>query len=122
MITILSTNWAQAWGMAGISVSVVFSILVLLVLVLYIFTFVAEGMGAKGADASKPKSVTGAEFAKAQETDQAAAYVSASEADKVAIATAVHLYLANQHDEESGVLTICHLDHPAWHAELNDHL
>ena len=115
---ILSTDWGMAWSMAGISVGVVFSILILLVLVLYLFSAVATGKAAKTEEAAKPKVLTGAEYIKSKQADIA----SASDLDQVAIATAVYLYMANQHDEESGILTIHHTDHSAWHAELNKHL
>ncbi len=118
MISILSTDWGLAWGMAGISVGVVFAILVLLVGVLYVFSAVAKGATAKAEAPAKPKVLTGAEFVKSKQADIA----SASDADKAAIATAIFLYMGNQHDEESGILTIHHMDHPAWHAELNKHL
>ena len=118
MITTLSTDWGLAWGMAGISVGVVFSILILLVLVLYIFSAVAKGAAAKAESAAKPKVLTGAEYVKSKQANIA----SASELDKAAIATAVYLYMGGQHDEESGILTIHHTDHTAWHAELNRHL
>ncbi len=104
--------------MAGISVGVVFTILILLVCVLYIFSAIAAGKSAKAQEAAKPKVLTGAEYVKAKQAKLA----DASEAEKVAIATAVYLYMGNQHDEESGVLTIHHTDHTAWHAELNRHL
>ena len=55
MISILSTDWGLAWGMAGISVGVVFTILLLLVCVLYIFSAVAKGSAAKVEAAAKPK-------------------------------------------------------------------
>lgn len=117
-MTILSTDWGLAWGMAGISVGVVFTILVLLVCVLYIFSALAKGSVAKVETVAKPKVLTGAEYVKSKQADIA----SASEAEQAAIATAVYLYMGNQHDEESGILTIHHTDHPAWHAELNKHL
>ncbi|MBR4534337.1 MAG: OadG family protein [Bacteroidaceae bacterium] len=117
-MTILSTDWGLAWGMAGISVGVVFTILVLLVCVLYIFSALAKGSAAKVETVAKPKVLTGAEYVKSKQADIA----SASEAEQAAIATAVYLYMGNQHDEESGILTIHHTDHPAWHAELNKHL
>ena len=104
--------------MAGISVGVVFTILILLVLVLYVFHFVAADKAVKAAEASKPKVLTGAEYIKSKQADIAAA----SDIDKIAIATAIYLYSGNQHDEESGILTIHHTDHSAWHAELNEHL
>lgn len=108
----------MAWGMAGISVGVVFTILVLLVCVLYVFSAVAAGKAMKAEAAAKPKVLTGAEYIKSKQADIA----SASDLDKVAIATAVYLYMGNQHDEESGILTIHHTDHTAWHAELNEQL
>ena len=117
-MTLLSTDWGQAWGMAGISVCVVFSILVLLVGVLYIFSAVATSTQARTAAAVKPKVLTGADYVKSKQADIA----TASDAERAAIATAVYLYMGNQHDEESGVLTIHHTDHTAWHAELNRHL
>ena len=118
MITTLSTDWGMAWGIAGISIGVVFAILILLVCVLYIFHFIAAGNEAKAAKAAKPKVLTGAEFVKSKQSSIA----TASELDKVAIATAVYLYMGGQHDDESGVLTIHHHNHTAWHAELNRHL
>ena len=117
-MTLLSTNWAQAWMMAGISVGVVFTILILLVGVLYVFSAVAKGTQAKAAVVAKPKVLTGAEYIKSKQADIA----SASDVERAAIATAVYLYMGNQHDEESGILTIHHTDHTAWHAELNRHL
>mgnify|MGYP002626011785 CR=1 FL=1 len=117
-MTLLSTDWGLAWGMAGISVGVVFSILLLLVLVLYVFSYFAAGSAAKAAEAAKPKVLTGAEYVKSKQ----ASIAGASDLDKVALATAVYLYTANTHDEESGILTIHHDDHTAWHAELNRHL
>ena len=117
-MTLLSTDWGLAWGMAGISVGVVFSILLLLVCVLYVFSAVAKGSTAKAEAAAKPKVLTGAEFVKSKQ----ASIADASELDKLAIATAIYLYTANQHDEESGLLTIHHTEHTAWHAELNRHL
>lgn len=115
---LLSTDWGLAWGMAGISVGVVFTILLLLVCVLYIFSAVAKGSAAKVEAAAKPKVLTGAEYIKSKQADIA----SASDVEKAAIATAIFLYMGNQHDEESGILTIHHTDHTAWHAELNRHL
>ena len=118
MLTLLSTDWGLAWGMAGISVGVVFAILILLVGVLYVFSLVFAAKSAPGETAAKKKVLTGAEFVKSQQADIA----HASDMDEVALATAVYLYLGNQHDEESGRLTIHHTDHTAWHAELNKHL
>ena len=86
--------------------------------VLYCFSYIAAGKAAKAEEAAKPKVLTGAEYIKSKQADIA----SASDIDQIAIATAIYLYTANQHDEESGILTIHHTDHSAWHAELNEHL
>ncbi|MCR4994768.1 MAG: OadG family protein [Bacteroidales bacterium] len=114
MITTLYTDWGLAWGMAGISVGVVFTILITLVLVLYIFHWVAAGKNDKAQQPAKPAALADA--------DVKAQHAGTTEADPLAIATAVYLYMANQHDEESGILTIRHTPNSAWHAELNKHL
>ena len=104
---LLSTDWGQAWTMAGISVGVVFSILVLLVVILQVFSLVAAGKKVKPTAVAAPaaKSVSGS-----------------SAADEAAVATAVYLYLNGRHDEESGILTIHVNEHSLWHEELNDRL
>lgn len=94
--------------LAGISVCVVFSILIVLVLVLQVFSMVAAGAGKK-APAAKP----------AVRTSETVSIADATDIDKVAVATAVYLYMNDMHDEESGRLTIAHNDLTAWHAELN---
>lgn len=106
---LLSTDWGQAWTMAGISVGVVFAILVLLVVILQIFSVVAAGKTVKPAVA-------------APATGGSTPAPKASEADKAAVATAVYLYLNGRHDEESGILTIHVNEHSLWHEELNDRL
>ncbi|MBQ8969547.1 MAG: OadG family protein [Bacteroidaceae bacterium] len=109
---LLTTDWGQAWTMAGISVGVVFSILVLLVIVLQLFSAVASGNGAaKPAVAAAPPISGGANSS-----------AKGSANDEAAVATAVYLYLNGRHDEESGVLTINVNDHSLWHEELNDRL
>ena len=95
---LLLTDWSTAWLMAGMSVGVVFFILVLLVLVLQVFNMVS------GSSASQK--------AEHEETN----------ADEVAVATAVYLYLSSHHDEESGLLTIHVNGHSGWHEELNNRL
>ena len=107
---LMTTDWGQAWTMAGISVGVVFSILVVLVIVLNIFSAVAQGGKVKPATApasadKSPKSVK-----------------KGSAADEAAVAMAVYLYMNGRHDEESGILTIHVNEHSLWHEELNDRL
>ena len=105
---LLTTDWGQAWTMAGISVGVVFTILVLLVLVLCVFSYVASGKTEKPASTTAPASPKSTK--------------KVSKADEAAVATAVYLYLNGRHDEESGVLTIHVNEHSLWHEELNERL
>ncbi len=110
---LLTTDWGQAWAMAGISVGVVFCILLLLVCVLAVFSAVAQGKPEANAVSAvspvvSPKSVR--------------AVSSASGADEAAVAMAVYLYLNGRHDDESGVLTINVNEHSLWHEELNERL
>ena len=102
---LLTTDWGQAWAMAGISVGVVFSILVILVLVLMAFSYVAQDKAQKPVAAAAPKSSK-----------------KVSKADEAAVAMAVYLYMNGHHDEESGVLTIRVNEHSLWHEELNERL
>lgn len=87
---------AQTWSLAGISIGVVFGILVALVAVLGIFTIVAKKTKEKAVEV-KSDIVANKQVKVAQE---------ASEQDKAALAMAVYLYYNDDHDHESGVLTI----------------
>ncbi len=107
---LLTTDWGQAWTMAGISVGVVFSILVLLVLVLAVFSLVAQGKKASPAGVVPAVQKSAPKVSKAGGTDEAA------------VAMAVYLYMNGRHDEESGVLTIHVNEHSLWHEELNERL
>ncbi len=106
----LSTDWGTAWLMTGIGFGVVFAILVLLVLVLSCFSifFTLLDRPAKAAPVASGASV--------------APVASASEADKAAVAVALHLYMSDAHDEESGVLTIQQTPYSEWHEVLNTRL
>lgn len=104
---LLTTDWGQAWTMAGISVGVVFSILVVLVLVLMVFSAVAQSNKVKPVAAVTPAPKSASK---------------GSAADEAAVAMAVYLYMNGRHDEESGVLTIHVNEHSLWHEELNDRL
>lgn len=108
-MTLLTTDWGQAWTMAGISVGVVFTILLLLVCVLVIFSLVARGNKEKPAVAQ----VATVASKSAQK---------GSQADEAAVAMAVYLYMNGRHDEESGILTIHVNEHSLWHEELNERL
>lgn len=86
----------ETWELAGISVGVVFGILVALVAVLSIFTAIAKNTQAKLVEVKSDISTN----------KQAKAFSEASEQDKAALAVAVYLYFHDDHDHESGVLTI----------------
>ena len=108
---LLTTDWGQAWTMAGISVGVVFSILVVLVLVLVVFSMIAQSGKVKPAVA-----VASAPQKSSKSAPKAGA------ADEAAVAMAVYLYMNGRHDDESGVLTIHVNEHSLWHEELNERL
>jgi len=111
-IILAVTNWNDVWAMTGIGIGVVFLVLVLLVFVLMLLGKVVPLMNKKTASPA----------ASATSTGSANDETSVSGAEEVAIATAVYLYLQDMHDEESGVLTICHTPGTLWHHELNKHL
>lgn len=90
------TVTVETWELAGISVGVVFGILVSLVAVLGIFTAIAKNTKAKVVEVKTDISTN----------KQAKAFSEASEQDKAALAVAVYLYFHDDHDHESGVLTI----------------
>ena len=109
-MTILLTNWSSAWLMTGLGFGTVFVILLVLFFVLSIFSKVTRK--------TRDKVLTGVEAVKnVVEKDEIA-----DNLRNAAIATAVYLYMQGRHDEESGIITIHHPDHPLWHAELNEHL
>lgn len=107
---ILATNWGTAWLMTGMGFGVVFLILILLVIILSIFSSVFV-KPAKAAD-TKPAAMA----------QMAQPIANASEDDKAAVAVALYLYLNNQHDEESGKLTIVPTPNAGWHSVLNTRL
>ena len=96
--------------MTGLGIGTVFVILLVLFFVLSIFSKVTRK--------TRDKVLTGVEAVKnVVEKDEIAENLR-----NAAIATAVYLYMQGRHDEESGIITIHHPDHPLWHAELNEHL
>ncbi|MBP5770447.1 MAG: OadG family protein [Bacteroidaceae bacterium] len=109
-MTILSTNWSTVWLMTGLGIGTVFVILIVLFFVLSIFSKVTRK--------TRDKVLTGVEAVKSVVEKEEIA----ENLRNAAIATAVFLYMQGRHDEESGVITIHHPDHPLWHAELNEHL
>ena len=110
MIISLSINWSTVWLMTGLGIGTVFVILILLFLVLSVFSTVTRK--------TRDKIKTGVEAVKVVVEKEEIA----ESTRNAAIATAVYLYMQGRHDEESGIVTIHHTDHSAWHAELNEHL
>ncbi len=109
-MTILVTNWSTVWLMTGLGIGTVFVILIVLFCVLSVFSSVTRK--------TRDKVLTGVEAVKnVVEKEEIAENIT-----NAAIATAVYLYMQGRHDEESGIITIHHPDHPLWHAELNQHL
>lgn len=96
--------------MTGLGIGTVFVLLFVLFLVLSVFSTVTR----KTRDKVKAGVVVVKEVVEKEEI--------AESTRNAAIATAVYLYMQGRHDDESGVVTIHHTDHPAWHAELNQHL
>lgn len=96
--------------MTGLGIGTVFVLLFVLFLVLSVFSTVTR----KTRDKVKAGVVVVKEVVEKEEI--------AESTRNAAIATAVYLYMQGRHDDESGVVTIHHADHPAWHAELNQHL
>lgn len=101
---ILLTDWAAAWKMTGMGVGIVFAILVILVLILQIMGFISAH-----TKSSKPAATTGGTGTGSSEV---------TEQDLAAVATTVHLYQNDLHDNESGILT-WHPTETGWHSELN---
>ena len=108
---LLSISDPQIWLLAGISILVVFAILIILVLILGIFSSVAKSTSAK-ANVAKTSALKGM---------QANAQGKAGEADKAAVAMALHLYFQERDNSESHVLTIAPYQ-TAWGAQLNPRL
>ena len=96
--------------MTGLGIGTVFVILLVLFGVLSIFSKVTRK--------TRDKVLTGVEAVKnVVEKEEIAENLR-----NAAIATAVYLYMQGRHDDESGIITIHHPEHPLWHAELNQHL
>ena len=96
--------------MTGLGIGTVFVILLVLFFVLSVFSKVTRK--------TRDKVLTGVEAVKnVVEKEEIA-----ENTRNAAIATAIYLYMQGRHDDESGVITIHHMDHPLWHAELNEHM
>ena len=106
----LATNWSTVWLMTGLGIGTVFVILIVLFCVLSVFSTVTRK--------TRDKVLTGVEAVKSVVEKEEIA----ENTRNAAIATAIYLYMQGRHDDESGIITIHHPDHPNWHAELNEHL
>lgn len=106
MMTLL-TDWGKAWQMTGMGIGIVFAILVILVLILTL-------MGKISASKTQSSAVQPG----TQASNCGCAEGKPSEDELAAVATVVQMYLNDQHDYESGVLT-WHPHETAWHSELN---
>ena len=112
------TITTDTWMMAGFSIIVVLGILILLVVVLKIFSAIASLGHIKRSPRVLNVNAAPAHPLAAGEPDS-----SPEDERLAAVAMAIHLYLSNQHDEESGVLTIpMHDLLGGWHEELNKRL
>ncbi|MCQ2245896.1 MAG: OadG family protein [Bacteroidaceae bacterium] len=110
-MNLLSANWAEAWMITGMSILVVFCILLLIVLVLLIFNMTAKKVTATARDVKQTYQVS----------KQVKAFEEASEEDKAAVAIALYLFYNDDHDKESGILTINKAP-SAWGRVLNPRL
>ncbi len=92
-LTVNLTSWGDRWALAGISVLTVFVILIILVAILQVFSAIAKrgGFSSKHPE-GHPEGVD--------------LLADAPHAEKAAVATALYLYMNDQHDVESGILTI----------------
>ena len=106
------TTWGDVWAMTGMGFGVVLVVLVVLVFILMAFGALSKIKAPKKSAAAPA----------AQPMAEAKPLDSASDADKAAVAMALYLYYKDVHDEETGVITIQHNRHSAWHHELNKHL
>ncbi len=95
MINILAVNWSEIWVITGVGYSVVF---VGLVGLIYVFKYLPDLLDFM-ADLKRKRDGSVAK-SKASEKQYIAGEVNA------AIATALTLYFNEQHDEESGIITI----------------
>ncbi len=95
MINILAVNWSEIWVITGVGYSVVFVTLVGLIYVFKYLPNVLDYMGNR-----RRKSRSSEENSKASEKQYIAGEVNA------AVAMALTLYFSEQHDQESGIITI----------------
>ncbi len=104
----LATNWTNVLIMTGVGIGVVFVVLILLVFILQLFGAIAT------TDFKKKTAKTVSNVANSTTEPQH----SASDAEKAAIAMALHLYFAEVHDTESYRLTIRQNANSAWNSKL----
>lgn len=98
-MTILSINWGNALIVTLLGFAIVFLVLVLLIFIIGLFGKIM----APKAKMTKPTMAESADST-TQERTETREHIPAL--DSAAIATAIHLYFDDPHDEESGVVTI----------------
>lgn len=112
MILEVTTNWGNAWTMAGVGILLVFLMLVLLVFVLLIFGQIMKSLTDKPAKVSKVK-----------EVKNTSAPTNGEITDEILVAIGMALKLSGEsvHDEESGVLRINNANsrHSAWCSKMH---
>lgn len=101
----------ETWGLALVSIAVVFVILLVLVWILGIFSFIARKTANKASNAKVAYN----------QQKQAKTFANASDEDKAAVAVALYLYEQEEKRQESRVLTITH-NNQNWTSQLNPRL
>ena len=97
-MTLLAVNWGNALIVTFLGFLIVFCLLVLLIFIIGLF----------GKIMAPKAKVTKAQVSQGQSTSasRTESFEHISALDSAAIATALHLYFDDPHDEESGVVTI----------------
>lgn len=101
----LSINWTNAFIVTFLGISIVFVVLCLLIGVLHCFGLVAKRTNNDSAE-------------KSEISEESSSVVYGNES--AAIATALHLYYADIHDEESYIITIKNIDnkYSPWSSKI----
>lgn len=96
-MTLLSINWGNALIVTFLGFTIVFVVLVLLIFIISCF---GKLMAPKATVTKSTKEVQGETEVRTESREHIPAL------DSAAIATAIHLYFDDPHDEESGIVTI----------------
>lgn len=110
----LSVNWTNVLIQTCMGLGVVFTVLIVLVLVLKLFGL---AFAEKKSDSKTPEQANSHPTADNVLTG-IGKVADATEAEKAAIAMALHLYFNAAHDTESYTLTIRHNNATAWNSKV----